>query len=225
MRAVIFDLDDTLYPHVQHVHSGFAAVATYVDRRFGIPANDAYAALRCAQETGLRGAEFQRLCEIYRLDEAYLPELLREYQAHRPQLWLSHGAMTALATLRQQGWGTALLTNGDPTVQAAKVSVLGLEALVDHVVYASEHAPGGKPSREPFLEVLRRLGVAPHHAVMVGDDAVNDIEGARAVGIHTIFLARAGRLQTDRADAIVHLLSDVPAVAATLLGEGMAHAA
>ena len=38
MPAVIFDLDDTLYPHVQHVHSGFAAVATYVDRHFGVPA-------------------------------------------------------------------------------------------------------------------------------------------------------------------------------------------
>lgn len=225
MRAVIFDLDDTLYPYVQHVHSGFAAVATYVDRQFGIPAKDAYAALRRAQETGLRGDEFQRLCAIYRLDEAHVSDLLREYQVHRPQLWLSHGAMTALATLRQQGWGTALLTNGIPTVQAAKVNVLGLEALVDHVVYASEYAPGGKPAREPFLEVLRRLRVAAHQAVMVGDDAVNDIDGAQAVGIRTIFLARAGRPHTDRADAVVHLLSDVPAVAAALLGEGMAHAA
>ena len=27
MAAVVFDLDDTLYPRVRHVHSGFGAVA------------------------------------------------------------------------------------------------------------------------------------------------------------------------------------------------------
>ena len=225
MAAVIFDLDDTLYPHVQHVHSGFAAVATYVDGHCGVPAKDVYATLRRIRELGYRGTEFQRLCQIYRLDPGIVTDLIREYQRHRPQLWLKHGASTALHVLRQSGWRTALLTNGDPVIQAAKVRALALEALVDHVVYASEYAPGGKPAREPFLEVLRRLQVAPPDAVMVGDDLVNDIEGARAVGIRTIFLAAAGRATQPGADAVVHLLDDVPRVAAALVGQEMVHAA
>jgi putative hydrolase of the HAD superfamily len=225
MAAVIFDLDDTLYPHLQHVHSGFAAVATYVDRRHGVPARDAYASLRRMRELGHQGTEFQQLCQVYRLDSAIVPDLVRAYQTHRPQLWLKHGAVAALTTLRDAGWRTALLTNGDPVIQAAKVGALGLEALVDHVVYASEHAPGGKPAREPFIEVLRRLHIAPDDAVMVGDDPVNDVEGARALGIRTIFLAGAGRTPHPGADAVVHLLSDVPCVAASLLGRGIAHAA
>src|SRR5262245_54800324 len=114
MPAVIFDLDDTLYPHVQHVHSGFAAVATWVDRHFNVPAKDAYATMRFARETGASGNEFQQLCTVYRLDTAIVADLVREYQEHRPQLWLSHGALAALTTLRQLGWRTALLTNGDP---------------------------------------------------------------------------------------------------------------
>ena len=71
MPAVIFDLDDTLYPHVQHVHSGFAAVATYVDRNFDVPAKDAYATLRFARESGNRGNEFQWLCRVHRLDDGH----------------------------------------------------------------------------------------------------------------------------------------------------------
>jgi len=110
-------------------------------------------------------------------------------------------------------------------VQKKKVDVLGLAALIDQVVYASEHAPGGKPAREPFVEVLRRLQVAPHDAVMVGDDATNDVDGARAIGMRTIFLARTGRSHCDAADAVVHALSDVPGAAAALLDRGMAHAA
>jgi putative hydrolase of the HAD superfamily len=225
MPAVIFDLDDTLYPHVQHVHSGFAAVAAYVDRHFGVPAKDAYATLRVARDAGRRGSEFERLCEVVRLDAAIVPDLVREYNAHRPQLWLRHDASAALRILRESGWRTALLTNGHPPTQAGKVRALGLESLVDHVVYASEHAPGGKPAREPFLEVLRRLQVGPRDAVMVGDDPVNDIEGAHALGIRTIFLARIGRPHHAGADAVVHQLSDVPRVAAALLGHGMCHAA
>lgn len=225
MPAVIFDLDDTLYPYVQHVHSGFAAVATYVDRHFDVPAKDAYATLRFSRELGARGREFQRLCQVYRLPEVIVSDLVREYQAHCPQLWLTHGALTALTTLRESGWRTALLTNGDPSVQAAKVEALRLSELVDHVVFASEWAPGGKPAREPFVEVLRRLQVPAHEAVMVGDDPVNDVQGARALGIRTIFIARVGRPHHEGADAVVNLLTDVPRVAAALLSHGMAHAA
>ena len=225
MPAVIFDLDDTLYPHVQHVHSGFAAVATYVDRLFNVPAKDVYATLRVARDLGDRGREFQKICQVYRLDVAIMPDLVREYRAHRPQLWLRHDASAALRALRDAGWRTALLTNGDPAVQSAKVRVLGLESLVDHVVYADDYAPGGKPLPEPFIEALRRLQVGPDEAVMVGDDPVNDIEGARALGIRTIVLARTARPHHDGADAVVRLLSEVPAVAAGLLLRRMAHAA
>ena len=225
MKAVIFDLDDTLYPYIQHVHSGFAAVATYVDRKCRVPAKDAYAALRYAREGDARGNEFQRLCDVYRLDRSIVPALLREFNAHRPQLWLTHDAAAVLSTLRRDGWRLGLLTNGDPSVQRKKVEALGLAALIDHVIYASEHAPGGKPAREPFLEVLRKLQVAPHDAVMVGDDPVNDVDGGRAAGMRTIFLARTGRPHHDGADAVVHALSDVPGAAAALLDRGMAHAA
>lgn len=225
MPAVIFDLDDTLYPHVQHVHSGFAAVATWVDQHFNVPAKDVYATLRFARETGAGGTEFQQLCQVYRLDTSIVADLVREYQKHRPQLWLSHGALATLTTLRQLGWRTGLLTNGDPQVQAAKVKALKLSELVDHVVYASEHAPGGKPAPEPFLEVLRRLQVPALEAVMVGDDPVNDIDGARVLGIRTIFFARPGRPHHGGADAVVSFLTDVPRVTATLLGLEIAHAA
>lgn len=225
MKAVIFDLDDTLYPYVQHVHSGFAAVATYVDRSFGVPAREAYATLRFARESDAQGREFQRLCDVNRLNHSIVPDLLREYNAHQPQLWLTHDAAPVLSALRRGGWRLGLLTNGDRSIQEKKVEVLGLAALVDQVVYASQHAPGGKPAREPFLEVLRRLQVAPQDAVMVGDDPVNDVDGGRAAGLRTIFLARTGRPRHDGADAVVRALSDVPAAAAALLDRGMAHAA
>ena len=226
MAAVIFDLDDTLYPRVRHVQSGFSAVARAVARRFDLDATAVYTRLRAAHEHGVRGRELQQMCHSFNLNDALIPDLVQIMHSHQPQIWMSHDASDTLHALRVRGWRTAVLTNGLPSTQAAKVRALGVHTLVDHVLYAEEHAPGGKPAREPFLAALSRLDVLPQHAVMVGDDRANDIEGARAVGMRTILLARGGRPMLDSgADAVVGELTSVPRLALSFVQNGLAHAA
>lgn len=75
----------------------------------------------------------------------------------------------------------------------------------------------GKPSAAFFEEALRLLGVAARDAVMVGDDVVNDVLGAQAVGI-TGVLVRTGKfLATDlervegEPDHVLDSIADLPA--------------
>lgn len=226
MAAIVFDLDDTLYPRVRHLHSGFSAVARAVAARFDLDTTTVYTRLRAAHEQGARGRELQQMCQALNLGDAVIPDLVQIMRSHRPEIWLSHDAREMLHALRVRGWRTAILTNGLPATQAAKVRALGVQDLVDHVLYAEEHAPGGKPAQDPFLAALSRLDVSPHHAVMVGDDRTNDIEGARAVGMHTILLARGERPVLDGgADAVVGELTSVPRLALSLVQNGLAHAA
>ena len=226
MAAIVFDLDDTLYPRVRHVHSGFGAVARAIARRFELPVDAVYARLRLAHDQGHRGAELQYMCTSFGLTESLVPDLVQIVRNHQPQIWLSHDAGDVLLALRVRGWRTAILTNGIPSAQAAKVRALGLHDLVDHVIYADEHAPGGKPAADVFLAALNRLEIAPQNAVMVGDDRVNDIEGARAVGMRTILLARGDRPQHDGGeDAVVPELTTVPRLALELVQYRVAHAA
>jgi putative hydrolase of the HAD superfamily len=226
MSAVVFDLDDTLYPQVRHVHSGFSAVARALSRRFELPVDRVYGCLRMAYDEGYRGRELQRLCTTFGLNELIVPDLVQIIRSHRPQIFLAHDSADALQTLRARGWRTAILTNGIPSVQAAKARALGLSDLVDHVIFADEHAPGGKPAADAFMEALRRLEAAPQNAVMVGDSRVNDIEGARAVGMRTILIARGEQPVLDGgADAVVNGLTDLPRLALDLVQNRMAHAA
>jgi putative hydrolase of the HAD superfamily len=226
MAAIVFDLDNTLYPHVRFVHSGFSAVARAVARRFDLNASDVYARLRTAHDMGARGSELQRLCEWFGLNDALVPDLVQIIRNHQPDIWLSHDVRDVLATLRTRGWRTAVLTNGLPSTQAAKVRALGLPELVDRVIYADEHGRGGKPTPEPFLATLNALEVAPQNAVMVGDDRINDIEGARAVGMRTILLTRGDTPAHDGgADAVISELADLPRLALELVQNRMAHAA
>jgi 4-nitrophenyl phosphatase len=72
----------------------------------------------------------------------------------------------------------------------------------------------GKPSPAFFELALRRLGVAPHEAVMIGDNVETDIKGGKAAGLFSILIATsnvnptADRSQADLAvDNLAALLS------------------
>jgi HAD superfamily hydrolase (TIGR01458 family) len=71
----------------------------------------------------------------------------------------------------------------------------------------------GKPSAAFFESALRLLGVAASNAAMVGDDIVNDVEGARAAGL-TGVLVRTGKFQESDLtkgipDAVLDSFADV----------------
>jgi putative hydrolase of the HAD superfamily len=67
---------------------------------------------------------------------------------------------------------------------------LGLQHVFDAVV-TFEDTRERKPHPAPFREVLRRLGVDPRDALMIGDWAERDVVGAKSLGMKTVF-ARYG---------------------------------
>ena len=93
--------------------------------------------------------------------------------------------------------------------------VAGLESAT-----GTEAVVCGKPSPAYFAAALDVLGVPAERAAMVGDDIVNDVEGARAAGLTGILVRtgkfRDGDLAEGAPDAVVDALADVPA----LLGIG-----
>lgn len=74
----------------------------------------------------------------------------------------------------------------------------------------------GKPAAVYFAAALEGLAATPGRAAMVGDDIVNDVEGARAAGL-TGVLVRTGKfrsadLERGAPDAVVDSVADVPAL-------------
>ena len=219
MRGMILDLDDTLYPRAEFMRSGFEAVAQYVAHSWRVERDAVLFTLSVAHTTGLKGREFQFVCEEHRLPLSVVPAMVEVFRAHQPSLVLDIEVRRALRTLRRDGWTLAVLTNGDPGVQRKKVTALGLEPFVDHVIYAEEHAPGGKPDPAVFELALNRLQVSASRCVAVGDDPVRDIGGAAAVGLRTIQLLAAATTGRVEADAVVSAFVEVPRRARTLVSE------
>ena len=227
-RAIIFDLDNTLYRERRFALSGFDAVAAEIERQYGVPRRAAFQVLQRALRVGGRHEALQIVCSRFRLPKTAVPALVDTFRVHRPWLKLSRTTRETLESLRPF-WRLGLLTNGVPDVQRRKIEALSVASYVDVMVFAEEHGSGaGKPEARPFEVVLERLGVEASEAVFVGDDPRRDILGARRVGLRTIRVAwrRGGARPVDpEADAIVTTVAEVPEVAERLLRKRVRHAA
>jgi len=192
IRAVLFDVDDTLYDEAMFVRSGFAAVAEELGRR-GVPDPDGVSELfrRVHFDEG-RDRVFNKAAERLGFDESWIPELVRIYREHEPELELFEEVPGLLRDLRG-AYRLGCVTDGWLTTQRNKVAALGLGELVDEVVLSDEFGREfWKPHERPFLACCERLGVGPGEAIFVGDNPERDVQGARNAGLVSVRLRREG---------------------------------
>jgi len=86
-------------------------------------------------------------------------------------------------------------------------------------VFSSCEVGAEKPARLFYETMVERLACAPARVAMIGDSYPNDIAGARAAGLRTVWFNPAGlpcpTAQTQH-DAEVRALADLPAAIARL---------
>lgn len=186
-RAIVFDLDDTLYPERSYVRSGFAAVGDWIERRLGLPAGEVASELSDLHEAGARGDTFDRWLERRGLAASGLvAPMVEAYRGHRPAIRPfdeTPGLLDRLGGPFRLG----LVTDGYRQVQRLKLEALGLAECFDAVVLSDELGrEAWKPSPRPFEAVLERLGVRARDAAYVADNPLKDFVAPRALGMRTI---------------------------------------
>jgi len=113
------------------------------------------------------------------------PGLLEDLYDHfaRGDAWVvAEGAADCCRAVRQRGMKTAIVLNWDVRLRAI-LDQLEVWSWIDLAVISAEEGVE-KPSAAIFHRTCDRLGVAPDRAVHVGDSRRNDVEGARAAGLH-----------------------------------------
>jgi putative hydrolase of the HAD superfamily len=200
LRAVIFDIDDTLYdwesslqraignvlPEVPPAHrDGLPgrlrqALADYafvlrdgmvVDRRYWLLFLDPTPPWRAALAGG----------------DADLAERLGQRFRSLLEPVAFADVRPALEALRG-GCALGVLSNSPRAEET--VSRLGLGGYFDAVVAAPEDRR--KPHPEAFQLACGALGVGPAEAAYVGDSLLNDVEGAQAAGLTPVWVDRYG---------------------------------
>ena len=97
------------------------------------------------------------------------------------------GGGELLKALRANGQRVWLLSNAQSIFTRCELSMLGIEKLFDGIYLSSDYGCK-KPDRRFFELLLRGRGIAPENAIMIGNDGVCDIQGARAVGLSALYV-------------------------------------
>jgi putative hydrolase of the HAD superfamily len=208
LRAVLFDLDDTLVD--QESASGAAVVAWAAGLGVTGPEvaadwariSERHYARHQRREITFTGQRRERVREFLAvslpsrpaapLTDVEADRLFAGYLARYEAGWTAFAdAAPALRRARSAGLIVAVLTNGDEEQQRRKLDRVGLTAGVDALI-ASSALPAGKPDPRAFHAATGLLGVAPGEALMVGDSLAKDVRGALAAGLRAVLLDRRG---------------------------------
>lgn len=197
LDAVIFDLDDTLYPEKAYVCSGYRAVAQILPQienaaeklwkafQTGRPAIDAV-----LNDAGINDPELKAKC-------------LETYREHMPDISLYPEVRDLLLSLRRAGKKLAILTDGRPNGQRKKIEALGLAKLVDEILITDEL--GGVQFRKPndvgFRILKYRLGVPYERMAYVGDNPRKDFHAPRMLGMPYVYFQNSDSLYSKEAYA------------------------
>jgi len=203
LRAVLFDWGDTLFHFAYDealLEAGWEAGLTALARD-ELPGHDATAAR-------FRERYMPLLFVPGALDEVEYPGLVREllesfgveveddeldrflaaeHAAWEPARLVGAHTHALLDSLRERGLATGLVSNAfDPGwLLHEDLARMGLAERLDAAVFSSEVGKR-KPHPAIFEAVLERLDVAPGDALFVGDRRLEDVQGAKKLGMTTV---------------------------------------
>lgn len=192
IKLLIFDLDDTLYPEIEFVKSGYKKVAEFIEMDLGIN-SDYIFRLMLEKFNEDRKFVFDRLLkDLGSYNDDYVRRLIDIYRSHRPDIDLYDDAKKVLPLLKDK-FHLGLITDGYPITQKLKVEALGIEKYFEKIIYTWEKGKNySKPSVNPFIDMLRYFSYTPKEAIYIGDNVEKDFKGPKETGILTIKVLRNG---------------------------------
>ena len=195
-KAILFDLDDTLWPIgpviVQaetSLHAWLAANAPRVAAQFSIDVLRQHRLELLASEPQyhldlgeLRRAGLLRAFALAGEDLAKVEAAMRHFFAARNAVVLYDDVLPGLLQLKETTLAT--ISNGNADLRA-----IGLAHHFKVSVSARELGCA-KPDAAIFHAACTALGVAPRDALYVGDDLLLDVQGAQRAGLRAVWLRR-----------------------------------
>ena len=195
-KAVLWDLDDTLYSRVDAARQTFYGMFRehlYINRSDEFYEEAVgYMMTKVQRNSMIHEGAFQALIEKYPPDKEYIRDAcVAYYYAHITDFAKPYKEqIEVIKKLRKLGIKTAIVTNihkEQIDSQKRKISVLELEPLFDAIVISAEFGVN-KPDRRIFDHAAKLLGVSNEECVFVGDDPTSDVLGAINADMEAVWI-------------------------------------
>ena len=187
IKAIIFDLDDTLYSERQYVFSGFKAVSIWLENTYSYDSKKTLDDFKSDFLSCNRGKNFDRWASKNGLlSKELISEMIKIYRNHIPKIKPFPGIVEML-TLIKRKVKLGLVSDGYLKVQQLKLASLQLEQYFDAIIFSDQLGRKyWKPSIKPYLKVLDKLEVDKKSAIYVADNPLKDFKGPNLLGMKSV---------------------------------------
>lgn len=186
IRAVVFDLDGTLYDHRSWLRPAVIEAASGMGLDPALASRLAETYVDCSQ-TGSTAFHSHLLLGLGQdASEGNLRVLAGRLERYRPlpgSLKLFPGVRETIGQLAGR-YKLGLITTGPPATEETKLNALGLRPYFDNIALhdASAYQRSLYPVGEALRTVLGRLSIAPGQCLFVADNPFRDFIAARDAG-------------------------------------------
>ncbi|WKY43530.1 HAD-IA family hydrolase [Eubacteriaceae bacterium ES2] len=194
VKAVIFDLDDTLISEWDYIQSGFNAVSEFIKSEYKLNPETVYSLLFKLFEED-RQLVFNRLLSELDLNQsqAMVKNLTQIYRNHHPKINYFPDVLPALAELQQLNMRTGIITDGYYQAQHLKIEAIKAEQSFEAIIITDQWGREfWKPHPRSFQEMKSILQVEYDEMVYVGDNPAKDFYIGAVFPIRTIRILRDG---------------------------------
>ncbi len=207
IRCILFDLDGTLYDSREYNEYFDSEMTGIVSKFLGVQRNEAsrILQLRRKEKGTLTGA-----MESLGIGRQEFHQLVGERVD--PALYLSSDQETrrVIRRLRDSGIRIGLVTNSGRRLVGKILQALKLDPqLFDVIVTGTDVKP--KPSHQPFLLALEKIGCDKAETVYVGDREEAEIRPAHEIGLKTVLISRNAEQKrfTKWADVVIKEITEL----------------
>lgn len=182
IKAIVFDVDDTMYIEMDYIRSGFSLLCRYL-QSLGISADiDDMAA---CFSTNAGDAIKRYLESINQFSSELHDSLLKIHRAHIPAIKPFDNLESILQKLQNKNIRLGIISDGTPYAQNNKVIGLGLDKYFDCKVYSD--SLGGVHCRKPcdvsFRYIAKQMNVGFDEMIYIGDNCDRDFYPCDHLGI------------------------------------------
>jgi putative hydrolase of the HAD superfamily len=225
LRAVIFDLDNTLTDFMRMKDVSIeAAIEEMIDAGLDMPPDEAKTKLFDIYDR--EGIEDQRVFDRFLMEEfgeidpmIHTAAILGYRRGREYTLVLYPHVKRTLLDLAKRGLKLVVLSDA-PRYQAwSRLCYLQLQHFFDHVI-TFEDTSVRKPDPAPFEKAIELLQMDPNEVIMVGDWPERDMVGGRGAGIKTVYAKYGDTFDTlaSGADYEIDDISELVGIVDELMG-------
>ena len=190
IKAVVFDLEGTLLDRKKSrekfIEEQYERFHDYLVNIQAIDYKNKFIALDDDEDHD-KPELYKAIIKDFHVDRLTWKDLFHDFEMHFYRyVFPYYDTLYTLERLNQYNYVTGVIANGKSKIKQYRLHALGIEHVINYMS-TSQTVGVRKPHPKIFEDILGKLDTKPEETMYVGDDPLNDVAPARAMGMVSVW--------------------------------------